>query len=59
MLRVLSAVEAASSGTEEVAILLETHSTAGLTDHQVCHVLYIAAPSKNKWPPRLGYNRLH
>ena len=35
MLRVLSAVDAASSGTEEVAILLETHTTAGLTDHQV------------------------
>ena len=42
MLRVLSAVGAASSGTEEVAILLETHSTAGLTDHQVCGVLAVS-----------------
>ena len=44
MLRVLSAADAASSGAEEVAILLETHSTAGLTDQQVITL----SPSRNK-----------
>ena len=35
MLRVLSTVDAASSSAEDVAVLLDTHCTAGLTDEQV------------------------
>lgn len=35
MLRVLTTADAAGSSAEDVAVLLETHCTAGLTDEQV------------------------
>ena len=35
MLRVLTTAGAAGSSAEDVAVLLETHCTAGLTDQQV------------------------
>lgn len=40
MLRVLSAADAARSGAEDVAVLLETHCTGGLTDEQVSITLF-------------------
>ena len=39
MLRALSSADAARSGAEEVAILLQTHGTGGLTDQQVIMLL--------------------
>lgn len=41
MLRVLTTAGAAGSSAEDVAVLLETHCTAGLTDEQVVQRLKI------------------